>query len=95
MFGGSNGAISAAGNISYVTRNGTGDYTLGFSSGMPDGAYTINACLKPTSGQTGNNARAVHVAYDTYPSTSSFRVRAVTAGAGYEDPEYIFITVHR
>jgi hypothetical protein len=95
MFDGSNGAISASGNISYVTRNGTGDYTIGFSNGMPDAAYVISGMLKPTSGQAGNNARSVNAAYDTTPSTSSFRVRTATAGAGYEDPQYVYLTIHR
>jgi len=95
MFNGTNGAISASGNISYVTRNGTGDYTIGFSNGMPDGAYVISGMLKPTSGQAGNNSRSVNIAYDTTPSTSSFRVRTATSSAGYEDPQYVYLTVHR
>ena len=95
MFNGTNGDISASGNISSVTRNGTGDYTIGFSNGMPDGAYVISGMLKPTSGQAGNNSRSVNIAYDTTPSTSSFRVRTATSSAGYEDPQYVYLTVHR
>jgi hypothetical protein len=94
-FTASNATINGSGNISSVTRNGTADYTIAFSTAMSDGAYTINGCLKPTSAQTGNNARDVHVAAETYPSTTSFRIRTVTAGAGFEEPEYVYITVHR
>jgi hypothetical protein len=94
-FTASNGTRNGSGNVSSVTRNGTADYTVNFATAMPDGNYTINGCLKPTSAQTGNNARDVHVAAETYPSTSSFRIRTVTAGAGFEEPEYVYVTVHR
>jgi len=35
--------IDASGNISSVTDNGTGDYTLTFTTAMPDANYTFNA----------------------------------------------------
>jgi hypothetical protein len=34
-----NGGIRAAGNVSSVTDNGTGDYTVNFTSAMPDANY--------------------------------------------------------
>lgn len=32
--------IRASGNVSSVTRNGTGDYTINFTTAMPDGNYS-------------------------------------------------------
>jgi len=94
-FTASNGTRNGSGNVSSVTRNGTADYTVNFATAMPDGNYAITGCLKPTSGQTGNNARDVHVAAETGASTSSFRIRTVTAGAGFEEPEYVYVAVFR
>lgn len=35
------GTIRASGNVSSVTRNGTGDYTVNFSTSMPDANYAV------------------------------------------------------
>lgn len=40
-------AIRASGNVSSITDNGTGDYTINFASAMPDANYAI-------TGATGN-----------------------------------------
>jgi len=42
-FNGSNGAIRASYNVSSITRNATGDYTLNFTSAMPDTNYVATA----------------------------------------------------
>jgi hypothetical protein len=41
-YNGSSQTINASGNISSVTRNGTGDYTLNFSNSMPDANYGVS-----------------------------------------------------
>jgi len=42
-FDGYNGNIYASGNVSSVTRNGPGDYTINFTTSMPDTNYAIHA----------------------------------------------------
>ena len=34
-------AIRASGNVSSITDNGTGDYTVNFTTAMPDGNYSV------------------------------------------------------
>ena len=34
-------AIRASGNVSSITDNGTGDYTVNFTTAMPDGDYSV------------------------------------------------------
>ena len=41
-------AIRASGNVSSITDNGVGDYTVNFTAAMPDTNYAVNA--------TGSNA---------------------------------------
>jgi len=40
-FNGANGAIRAGGNVSSVTRNGVGDYTVNFTTAMPDINFAV------------------------------------------------------
>lgn len=40
-FNGTTGAIRAAGNVSSITKNGTGDYTVNFATAMPDANYAV------------------------------------------------------
>lgn len=37
-------AIRAAGNVSSITDNGTGDYTINFTTAMPDANYVVQGC---------------------------------------------------
>lgn len=42
LFNGTNGSIyGTAFNVSSVTRNGTGDYTVNFTTAMPNANYTV------------------------------------------------------
>jgi hypothetical protein len=52
FFNGSNGSIFASGNVSSVTRNGTGNYTVNYSTAMPDTSY---ASVASCSGQGSVN----------------------------------------
>jgi hypothetical protein len=41
--------IRASGNVSSVTKNATGDYTINFLNAMPDGDYCIHGSSRPDS----------------------------------------------
>jgi len=55
-------AIRAAGNVSSITDNSVGDYTVNFTTAMPDGNYSVNTTTSSdstsivTSGITGNSS---------------------------------------
>jgi hypothetical protein len=44
------GTIRASGNVSSVTRNGTGDYTINFTTAMPDANYSLTGTAHFQSG---------------------------------------------
>lgn len=48
-------AIRASGNVSSITDNGTGDYTVNFESEMPDSNYVVNG-----NGRVVNTAGAAY-----------------------------------
>ena len=92
-------AIRASGNVSSITDNGTGNYTVNFTNAMPDINYSVNAT---TSGAIGSDwASAVQMFTNTSigrvaPTTSafSFVVLNKTASA-YIDPTDVLISVFR
>jgi hypothetical protein len=66
-------AIRASGNVSSITDNGTGDYTINFTSSMPDANYSVanNAIM---SSQTDNNYQASLYRSASALSTGSCRM---------------------
>ena len=42
-------SIRASGNVSSITDNGSGDYTINFSNAMPDNNYSVSMSVRPLS----------------------------------------------
>jgi hypothetical protein len=76
-------AIRASGNVSSITDNGTGDYTVNFTTAMPDANYAVSG----TNAFSGANASL----YAIKPYTSgsfavgSIRINSVYASGGTTD----------
>lgn len=91
-------AIRASGNVSSITDNGTGDYTVNFATAMPDANYSLTGAC---DGRAAHPTSAVSPAYTGTPSTTSINVfTGPTGGSGgstgmYEDRAYIFVAIHR
>ena len=67
-------AIRASGNVSSITDNGTGDYTVNFTTAMPD----VNYCAQLSIGLAGVPGTPYWGSYDTNTvSTTSCNVRSV------------------
>jgi hypothetical protein len=75
-------AIRASGNVGSITDNGTGDYTLNFSSALVDAnyAYVVGMRNDPASG-SGANAQITGTT-STAQTTSSLRVITGTPSNG-------------
>jgi hypothetical protein len=90
-------AIRASGNVSSITDNGTGDYTVNFTTAMPDANYSLNG----NNGDTDNaNSTIYSIRFPNgaTPTTTAatFRSHRSTGGtASVTDEGYITITVHR
>jgi hypothetical protein len=61
-------AIRASGNVSSVTRNDTGDYTVNFTTAMPDANYAVNVTAS-SDGWVGSTRQQL-----TAPTTSAVRI---------------------
>jgi N-methylhydantoinase B/oxoprolinase/acetone carboxylase alpha subunit len=85
-FNGTSGSISSSFNTSSVTRNGTGDYTVNFTTALPNTNYAYFG----TGRRNAGTQRPINFSQDnsaTYnPSTTSLRfVTWVEAAASLED----------
>lgn len=83
--------IRASYNVSSVTKNGTGDYTVNFTTAMVDANYAVQVL------RSRGDANCKQGASDTGILASSVRVFSASAAAspGYEDAAYVFVSVFR
>jgi len=90
-------AIRASGNVSSITDNGTGDYTVNFSTAMPDANYSSVASCSPSSGPV---QRIVVMNFGAQtntivaPTTSACRF-STTGLAASADVEYVHFSAFR
>jgi hypothetical protein len=95
-------AIRAAFNVSSITDNGTGDYTINFTNALPDANYTVVASSSPAYTVTRNNsicmASANTAAAVITPTTLAFRLATcqgnAAAGTAY-DATFVFASFFR
>ena len=93
-FVGSSGSINNSFNITSVTRNGTGDYTITFATAMPNANYTMAFLLGNGTSQAAGTAWTITLYSTATTSTTSVRVSAgyTSNGAtGVFDPNPVTI----
>ena len=82
-------AIRGSGNVSKVVRNGTGDYTITFTTNMPNANY----CIAGSSGGQGSTSNGAVYQYDQATAKSQSLVRVLTAnssGNSVDTPQIAF-----
>ena len=85
-------AIRGSGNVSSITDNGTGNYTVNFTTAMPDANYS--AQCSAGSG-TGGSAYIYNTFYTAAPTTSAFRILTVSFSGTDTDYAYVMASVFR
>lgn len=87
-------AIRASGNVSSITDNGTGNYTVNFTTAMPDANYAVSAFAN--HGANTTVAGLVSYGNDYAPAVGSVRLKTVTSASyAAQDPQYFNVAVHR
>ena len=85
-------AIRASGNVTSITDNGTGDYTVNFTTAMPDANYAV-ACL---SGRTDNSSPGQIRAVATYSqTTSAIKINTFDSATTKTDDAYVSVSIFR
>lgn len=85
-------AIRASFNVSSITDGGTGDYTVNFTTAMPDANYAVSLTI---SAPSSASVPAAGVSTSTAPTTSNFRMTVNQSGVGQQDPVYTNVAVFR
>jgi hypothetical protein len=87
-------AIRASYNVSSITDNGTGDYTVNFTTAMVDANYSVLGTCNVNI--AGNNSRVLSAPNAQAPTTSSVRVGTTLSSAGgVEDQLYVYVAIFR
>jgi hypothetical protein len=99
-YSGTGTTVSASGNVSSVTKNGTGDYTMNFSTAMSDANYSASVIARrPDNLLTGS--WFVQLQNTATQSTSAFQVATIYNPAGSPtnsiatDSPGVFISIFR
>ena len=85
-------AIRASGNVTSITDNGTGDYTVNFTTSMPDANY---APAIATQRNGVNSAVWGSVKFDSTMATSNVRIATVDVSPTAQDPVGVFVSIFR
>ena len=94
-------AIRASGNVSSITDNGTGDYTVNFTTAMPDANYSTSMLtVNRSSGSATNQSSGLYSTTDTTAHTytaSAVRISTNKLGSttGFNDADTILLSVFR
>lgn len=75
-------AILESGNVSSITDNGTGNYTVTFTNNMTDKNYAVNAQQATTA--TSNGAGFVEIFGFNNQTVSSVRIQVRTASGNFD-----------
>lgn len=86
-FNGTTGTIRGSGNVSSVTRNSAGNYTVNFTDAMPDTNYVTN--VSANRANTATESTEVGTVLQTSVNVAN------RDGATYYDPTVVCVTVHR
>ena len=84
--------IRGSGNVTSVTKNGTGDYTVNLTTAMPDtNGVSVGSSTETIGSVTGGQ----RVVMTSFASTSTIRVGVTYQNGGAVDMPYVGIMVIR
>ena len=88
-------AINASGNVSSITDNGMGDYTVNFTTAMPDANYSVSGMAKSDDTVATRMAAMQLIANATATSTSFVRVTVQYDNTTTRDANPVSVAIFR
>jgi hypothetical protein len=89
-------AIRASGNVTSITDDGTGLYTVNFTTAMPDANYCVaGAAGKTDGGDTNSNMRVMGRNAAVTQTTSAVAVGCYYANSNLEDGGLMCVAIFR
>ena len=96
-----NQTVRASGNVSSVFKNGTGDYTVNFTSAMADANYAVTLGYANTTGSStanygfGVRAPTSNGVGQTSLTTTSVRVTLRSSAGNANDADHLTVAIFR
>ena len=89
-------AIRGSGNVSSITDNGTGKYTVNFSTSMTDANYSVSTAIRKRDTNDDGNMGVVLGSTNTTYSSSGFRLTTrYFSNEGLQDAELVCASIFR
>ena len=90
-------AIRASYNVSSITDNGTGDYTVNYTTAMTDSSYSVVSTAQRGDGAGGIIGQVQGTTSNAYTSitTTSARIKTINVAENPVDPLCVSVTIHR
>lgn len=85
-------AIRASGNVSSITDNGTGDYTINFTNALADANYSTQATGQRAA---SNSALFGAITFNRTPTTTACPVAFSEDAGSLQDPTICSVAVFR
>lgn len=79
-------AIRASGNVSSITDNGTGTYTVNFTTALADANYSAVASSTEAQTRVSDNAN---------PTTTTLNVKCLNSSNGASDTTHVSVSIFR
>jgi hypothetical protein len=86
-------AIRGSGNVTNITDNGVGLYTVNFTTAMPDSNYCTQVSRNRTDGASGSGTALVREG-GTY-STTAVQIATESTSGTQEDPNALYVAIFR
>lgn len=92
-------AIRASGNVTSITDNGTGDYTVNFTNAMTDTNYSVSGTVRYGDTAGAGVMRVMSISsiglLSAAMSTTLLRVITCFANSGLEDSQVVCVSIFR
>ena len=86
-------ALRASGNVSSITDNGTGDYTVNFTNAMPDANYCLQGCTERNKDL--DNGCIINQNTQSALTTTAARICTYAVGTGAVDKAQMYVAIFR
>ena len=83
-------AIRSSFNVSSITDNGTGDYTINFTNAMPDANYAVSALARVN----GNTITLAQFKNGGSQTTTTFSLATYTSAPALVDASEVYFVVN-
>jgi hypothetical protein len=89
-------AIRSSGNVTSITDNGTGEYTVNFTTAMPDVNYSAaGICYNPGDASSMVAPCTTGAGVEVAPTTTAFRFATIQRTGAVGDTKFTFISIFR